>query len=89
MRSNRLLSMSLSFTILMAPAFATEKGRPAFPEAQSARGDVTLPQGCLSDSEISTAVRNLSHGRYEDQHKAMARLKADAGRFSQYARRSA
>lgn len=80
MRSNRLVSLSLSFTILMASAFGTEIGRPAFPVAQSARGDVTLPQGCLSDSEISAAVRNLSHGRYEDQQKAMAHLKADAGR---------
>jgi hypothetical protein len=37
-------------------------------------------QKCLLDSEVSAAVETLSLGRYEEQQKAMALLKADAGR---------
>ena len=37
-------------------------------------------QGCLSESQVTMAVRTLSHGKYVDQLKAVAFLKEDAQR---------
>lgn len=37
-------------------------------------------QSCLPDSEISSAIRTLSVGMYDDQQKAVALLKSNAGR---------
>ena len=80
MRCNCSVSLSLSIAVLMTTALATEIRRPAIEVAQPAFGNLIPLQGCVSDSEVAMAVRTLSHGRYEDQQKAMALLKAEAGR---------
>lgn len=80
MQCNRLVSSGVSIAVLMATALGIESRRPASEVARPARGNHLPLQSCLSDSEISMAVRTLSHGRYEDQQKAVARLKADAVR---------
>jgi hypothetical protein len=73
------MSLSLSIVVLTVPALGIEISTPASLVAEPALGNLILLQPCLSDSEVSTAVRTLSHGRYEDQQKAMVLLKADAG----------
>jgi hypothetical protein len=78
MRLNRLLGFSLSLSVLIT-ALATEVSKPAPKLAQLMLGTLP-PQGCLLDSEVSTALQTLSHGRYEDQQKALAILKANAAR---------
>ena len=80
MRSSRLMSLSSSIIVLIATALAIEMMRPASLAAQSVQGNVISPRECMSDSKLSAAVRTLSDGRYEDQKKAMANLKTDAGR---------
>ena len=80
MQCDRLVSSVVSIAVLMATALAIEIRRPASEVARPALGNNIPLQSCLSDSEISMAVRTLSHGRYEDQQKAVARLKADAMR---------
>lgn len=80
MRCKRLISLSLPIAILMGTALASERRGPGSEVAQPLPGDFISLQGCLSDSEVSTAVRILSYGKYEDQQQALAHLKADAGR---------
>ena len=80
MRCNTLLSLSLSIAVLMVTALATEIAMSASKMAQPAVGDINPFQGCLSDAEVSRAVRILSDGQYEDQQKAVTRLKMDASR---------
>lgn len=79
MRLNRLLSLSLLISVLIAPALATDIRRPASKSAQLMPANLS-PLGCLLDSEVSTALQTLSHGRYEDQQKSLALLKANAAR---------
>ena len=80
MTCNRLINLSLSIALLMATALATQIRKPASGVAQPALGNIISFQACLSDGEVSTALRTLSHGSYEDQQKSVADLKADAGR---------
>lgn len=77
MRFNCLLGLSLS--VLIAAALATEIRRPVSKLAQPVLGNLPR-QGCLLDSEVSMALQTLSHGRYEDQQKALSLLKANAAR---------
>lgn len=63
----------------MATALATEIRRPVSAVQPTAGNPISF-QRCLSDSGISTALQTLSHGTYQDQQKAVARLQADAGR---------
>ena len=74
------MSLSLSMALLLTTALAAKIRLPASEVAQPALGKLIPLQGCASDSEVAMAVRTLSHGRYEDQQKAVARLKEDAGR---------
>lgn len=78
MKCNRLTSFSLAIVILLATALAAESRRPASEMAQPLSDNLIPSQGCLSDTEIATAVRTLSQGKYENQRQTMARLKADA-----------
>jgi hypothetical protein len=79
MRVNRLMNLSLSIAVLLTPAVSADH-RKTSQVTQLAFGNVIPFQECLSDSEVSMAVRSLSHGKYEDQQRAVARLKAEAGR---------
>jgi hypothetical protein len=79
MKFNRLLRLSLSISVLMAAASATEISSPTSKLAQPMLGNLP-PQVCLLDSEVSTALKTLSHGRHDGQQKALAILKANAAR---------
>jgi hypothetical protein len=63
----------------MAAASATEISSPTSKLAQPMLGNLP-PQVCLLDSEVSTALKTLSHGRHDGQQKALAILKANAAR---------
>lgn len=80
MRFKRLLRLSLLSSVLMAATLATDTSASKSLQPMP----VNLPpQGCLLDSEVSTALQTLSHGRYEDQQKALALLKVNAARSTQ------
>ena len=80
MRCYRLISLSVYITALVATALAAEIRNPISEVAQPALVNTFSFQACLSDSEVSTALRNVSYGSYKDQQNAVADLKADAGR---------
>ena len=80
MTCNCFMSLSLSIAVIMATALASEIRRPVCDVAQPALGNSIPLQGCAPDSEVAMTVRTLSHGRYQDQQKAVGRLKAEAGR---------
>ena len=64
----------------MVTALAIELRRPVSAVAKPTVDNLISVQGCPSQSEISAALRILSHGSYDDQQKAVAGLKANAGR---------
>ena len=75
MRGKPLFRLVLSLALLTAAALDSRGGGQVFLPRNSA-----LLQGCLSGSEVSTALRTLSFGTYEEQQKAVALLRADADR---------
>jgi len=78
MINRALLSLVLSIAVLIATPLARVHKTQASRVAQPAAPGFVKLQGCLSDSQVSTAVGTLSYGRYEDQQKAVAVLKATA-----------
>ena len=82
MNCKHLLSSSLSIYVLMATALGSVMDRRATGIAPMNSAKVVSLQDCLSDSQVTIAVRMLSDGKYADQQKAVALLKADAERSS-------
>ena len=82
MRCKSLFGLVLSITVLLATALASVVSWQSSEFAQPASGNLVALQGCASESEVATAVRILSYGRYEDQQQAVAFLKGDSDRSS-------
>jgi len=76
MRCKPSLSLVMAIVVLvLLPALGS------LVDGQSLIPRNTAPlQGCLSENEVSHALRTLSFGKYEEKQKALALLRADADR---------
>ena len=80
MRCHQSLGLCLSVAALIVSLIARAGGGPSSPRDEAGSGNFVSLEGCLSPDALSAAIRTLSFGRFEDQQKTLALLKADANR---------
>jgi hypothetical protein len=82
MKCNPSFSLALSLGLLAGTTWGSRGGEHVSDFSSLAPRNSVLLQDCSSGNDVLHAVRTLSLGTYDEQQKAVAFLRAEAGRSS-------